>query len=233
MRSRSVCASSKTLRASMPTTGSAKISGYFPLNSQVRKNGDQSMNGTISPSGTSSRTRMPVKLGEAMGTLAPIGRERVPAGLGERHELAPPALRERHALRSCAARFSLVDRLALFDADQAIDDADAPRSVFHMQRPSRDNAARSSPRCAWRWSSRRRSGAGSGTLRAPSRLATCTISSSDGVISPDRPIMSTLCSRAVFKIFRKGPSRRGRSPRNRCSPGRRRRCSCRCRGRLP
>jgi hypothetical protein len=38
----------------------------------------------------------------------------------------------------------------------------------------------------------------------PSRCispATCAISSSDGVISPDSPIASALCSRAVARIF--------------------------------
>ena len=34
--------------------------------------------------------------------------------------------------------------------------------------------------------------------------ATNTISSSDGVISPDRPMMSTFCSIAVSRIFAAG-----------------------------
>ena len=42
------------------------------------------------------------------------------------------------------------------------------------------------------------------SLRAPSTRATCTISSSDGVIRPERPIMSTLRSRACLRISSQG-----------------------------
>jgi len=37
------CASANRLRAASPTFLSSKIAGYFPLSSQVAKNGDQSM----------------------------------------------------------------------------------------------------------------------------------------------------------------------------------------------
>jgi len=63
--------------------------------------------------------------------------------------------------------------------------------------------------------------------------ATCAISSSDGVISPLRPMMSTFCSRAPAKFSRMAPSRQGQSPRSCCSRARRRQCSCQCHARRP
>ena len=75
---------------------------------------------------------------------------------------------------------------------------------------------------------------GSVILRRSISRATWTISSSDGVIRPLRPIMLALTlDRPCRGSSPPAPSRRGRSPRSCCSRARRRRCSCRCRGRRP
>ena len=75
---------------------------------------------------------------------------------------------------------------------------------------------------------------GSSSRRRSISRATSTIWSSDGVISPERPTTSTPSALGgVEDPCRAGPSRRGRSPRSRCSRARRRRCSCRCRARRP
>jgi hypothetical protein len=70
--------------------------------------------------------------------------------------------------------------------------------------------------------------------RAPSRLATWTISSSDGVMRPRQAdhVHLLACAR-VAGSSRPAPSRPGRRPRSCCSRAPRRRCSCRCRGRRP
>ena len=76
----------------------------------------------------------------------------------------------------------------------------------------------------------------SGTC-SPSRVisrATCTISSSEGVIRPESPMTSTCCSCAAAEdLARRTPSRPGRRPRSCCRPAPRPRCSCRCRARRP
>src|SRR5258708_6711288 len=64
-----VCASANNVAASLPTTGSSKIAGYFPLSSHVWKNGDQSIKGTILSSGKSASTLGPRKAGTAMDAV--------------------------------------------------------------------------------------------------------------------------------------------------------------------
>ena len=100
--------------------------------------------------------------------------------------------------------------------------------------PARCNRARSSPPCApCSWSRRRSAAAASNPARSISR-ATWTISSSDGVISPLRPMMSTFCSRAVCQDFL---ARHHHAEVNDlvvvAARARRRRCSCRCHARRP
>jgi len=76
--------------------------------------------------------------------------------------------------------------------------------------------------------------------------ATHTISSREGVMSPDSPMMSALCVFAASRILAHGvitpksitwavkrEYRTKPSPCSCCSPGRLRRCSCRCRARHP
>ncbi len=55
-------ASAKTEDACSPTTSSVKIAGYFPNNSQVLKNGVQSIYGTKTSKST-SKLLVPMKFG--------------------------------------------------------------------------------------------------------------------------------------------------------------------------
>ena len=65
-------------------------------------------------------------------------------------------------------------------------------------------------------------------------LATNTISSSDGVMSPLRPTMSaSIVDGGLQDAVGRAPSRPDRPPRSCCTRARRPRCSCRCRGHRP
>ena len=75
----------------------------------------------------------------------------------------------------------------------------------------RVRAARSSPRCARGSWSRRRSAAAASSPRRSISCATCTISSSDGVMRPESPIRSAPSLDARCRgSCRTAPSRRGR-----------------------
>ena len=115
-------------------SGSSKIAGYFPFSSQVMKNGDQSMYGTISSSGKSRRTVGPEERGhgDRRRRTSRCAKRRCD-GLGVGDELAL-----RRAGRSASRSFSwmvavlAVELGARLGPVQAVDDADAPRGVLDV-----------------------------------------------------------------------------------------------------
>ena len=144
---------------------------------------------------------------------------------------------EPSAPRCCSRRgvFALdaAVRLARVAGVTAAADADRARGILYIDHGAVVLRRRSSPPCVpGRWW-RPRSAADARSPGAASPRATCTISSSDGVIRPDRPMMSASSSAPSSRIFRRHHDARGRSLRSCCTGARRRRCSCRCRAHRP
>ena len=193
------CPSANTVRADSPTTGSSRIAGI-----RARELPRLEERRPVDAAPRSSRGRRCASPA-GRGTSAPAARrphqsmrERVRARLRERDELSGPS--SARAARGCARsrpRPPRRRRARCSSRQQARRHADRARRVRHVDDRARRSAARSSPPCARATSSRRRSGAAARSPRAASRAATCAISSSDGVISPDSPIASAFCSRAA------------------------------------
>ena len=89
-----------------PTLGVVEDLGYFPFSSQVMKNGDQSMNGTISSSGIARRaSACPGTRGRRSAVLVPVDPEAALDGLGVGDELALARWANVWRSRSWTARF--------------------------------------------------------------------------------------------------------------------------------
>ena len=193
---RAALARCRTARAPRRRTSGARGSpGTCPSAPRRVKKNVQSMYGT------SSRERHVVEHARARGTRAAATSSarqsscrRLRARLGERQQrLARCRVRAARAARSCSSRFVGVEAGAL-RRDRAGSTRRRPRARRRARaRSRRCTRARSSPRCAAGSSSRRRSAAAASMPRRSISRATCTISSSDGVIRPDRPMMSA-CS---------------------------------------
>ena len=108
------------------------------------KNGDQSMNGTISLQGeVEARRPRAEELGDGDGGSAQSIAKPPLDGLGVGDELALAAAGERLALLLLEGSVLAVELGAGLGAVQPVDDADAPRGVLARGRPTRDTAARS------------------------------------------------------------------------------------------
>ena len=205
MRSSSACALSYSSRAAAPYCGWSRIAGKRPFSSHAAKKNVQSMYGTSSSSGTST-TRRPMNDGVGQRLRAS---SRSSAGwrsavcVRQQRPLLPRAvLLAQRLLQSAVASRSNAPRCVV--AQQARRRR-RPRATRRARAPSAARTpARSSPPCAAGWSSRRRSAAAASMPRRSISLATYTISSSDGVIRPLRPIMSAFSSSAVCRILSHG-----------------------------
>ena len=165
------------------------------------KNGDQSMYGTISLEREIARACASPGTPERRSSVAAqsmANRRATRLGIGDQLALDGGCANDSRSC-SCMARFWRSSSARGLGPAQPIDDADAPRRVLHVDdRPVilRGDLHRRVLRAGRRPADQERDRR---SPRAPSRLATCTISSSDGVISPDRPIMSTSRSRALLQ----------------------------------
>ena len=150
--------------------------------------------------GYSAKMRVPVKGRLRRRVGRPVDWIGVGAGDLERDQLVLlPSPRSPGWLRIRRDLGGEVARLALRGRTSAPLHADRPRGVEHVQR-SALRAARCAARCGpARWSRRRSAAAPSKPCRVHF-LGHVTISSSDGVIRPDRPIRSARLSLAVSRM---------------------------------
>ena len=140
------------------------------------------------------------ELGRRDGRPRRTRARRARARVGERDQrpLEPRRVREPQPLLRRAVR---AVELGPLRRRRARSTAPPPRATRPARaRSAARTAARSSPRCAAsRWSRRRSGAAASKPWRCIS-FATCTISSSDGVIRPERPIAWQPSARAVSRM---------------------------------
>ena len=233
IRSSSCWASSNSLRAASPTFGSSKIRGYLPFSSQVMKERRPvDVRARASSSGTFSSTRGAGERRLRNVDGRPIGLEPLRAALRRTARALPPAAWRTTRRAAPAARDSR--RRASARASGLISFSTTPtrpRRIEHVDHRLLVLPGRSSPPCAWRWSSRRRSTAAA--QRRPLHLA----GDVDHLVEARRDQareaddVDAFSRRPSRESSRTAPSRPGRSLRSCCSRAPRRRCSCRCRGR--